>query len=70
MNKDEALQAAWTLYYRYPGKRSSILSRLEDKYGVTTDDFNAYDINKSKTQSVELLEQKLKNLKVFLVLVR
>ena len=58
MNKDEALQAAWTLYYRYPGKRSSILSRLEDKYGVTTDDFNAYDINKSKTQSVSLLEQR------------
>jgi len=57
VNKDEALQAAWTLYYRYPTKKTAIMSKIED-YGISVDDFNTYDSTMSSAAGVDILDKR------------
>ena len=57
MTKDEALQAAWTLYNKYPGKRTAIMDKLP-AYDVSVDDFNAYDSTMASTANINILDKR------------
>ena len=57
MTKDEALQAAWTLYNRYPGKRTAIMDKLP-AYDVSVDDFNAYDSTMTSATNIDILDKR------------
>jgi len=52
MTKAEALEAAWILYNKYPDKRSSIISKLED-YNISVGEFNTYDSSMTDYSIVE-----------------
>ena len=57
MTKDAALQASWTLYNRYPGKRTAIMDKLGD-YNISVDDFNAYDSTMVATANIDILDKR------------
>ena len=57
MTKDEAIQAAWTLYNRYPGKRTVIMDKLSS-YDIGIDEFNAYDSTMVAATQVDILDKR------------
>tara|TARA_Y100000310_G_scaffold329877_1_gene400502 strand:- start:106 stop:900 length:795 start_codon:yes stop_codon:yes gene_type:complete len=57
VTKEEALQAAWTLYNRYPDKRISIIDKLP-AYGIDVDEFNAYDSTMNSTLKIDILDKR------------
>ena len=57
MTKDEALQAAWTLYNRYPQKRTAIMAKLED-YDITINEYNEHDSTMNATAQINILEKR------------
>jgi len=61
MNKQEAMQAAWTLYNRYPSKRTSLMTKLED-YGISVNEFNDYDSTMAVNTQINTLEERAKEL--------
>ena len=57
MNRDDALAQAWSLYNKYPNKRSAILSKLPD-YNITVDEFNTYDSTMTANIELDILEDR------------
>jgi hypothetical protein len=57
--KDEALALGWELIQKNPGQQSAIQSRLEDEFGITADEFSAYDSTVVSNREVKIAEDRL-----------
>ena len=57
MTKEERLAQAYQLFYKYPGQRTAILSKLGD-YNITEEEFTTYDSTMTSMSNASELQKR------------
>ena len=59
LTKDEALFAAWDAIQSEPGSKHRVLDRLSNEFGISGDEFSAYDSTIVSNKNLKIQEDRL-----------
>jgi len=57
---DEALAKAWEMAQKHPGQLQAYLSKLDDTYGITADQYSEYDSTIVANKEVMIMEDRIR----------